>query len=203
MKKQYIVVFIILLLFTGCSKIGYKENIVYSEKSLENYQDNEKEKAASKENAIAFSKYNFEKIFGIDINSSNMYENVIAMEDPTSKSTLWKIVWESDQSQNKFYSTVDLKNNEILSMGFYYTSPPTPVTLYSFEKVGIAQKKAGLFLIEKLNLNLSDYTNYSKALYSKEDGMFYIKFVSNKNNGNVITLIVNPNTDEVVGFSKE
>lgn len=210
MKKLGVVIFIMLLLFNGCRRIGYTENVVYSEKSLENSMDSEKEKAASRENAIVFSKYNFEKIFGIDIDKSNMYENVILIEDTASKKTLWKIIWESDQSEVKYYSTVDSKNNEILSMGFYYTKPPAPLDKYSVEKVNIADKKAYNFLYKlglnlNLNLNLSirDYTNIYKPLYNTQDGMFYISFINIENNSNVIKIIVNPNTDEVVGFSKE
>ncbi|MGX4599980.1 hypothetical protein [Faecalimicrobium sp. JNUCC 81] len=197
MKRKVLIlmifVFIIILVFMSKVKYSFKEDLLYSQSDLSNYDGNQNEnnKLVSRQQAINIAVKTFKYGLNIDLTASDMNQYVSLYKNFTEQSSyIWQIGWNKKDLSKTYTCSIDSVSGNILSI---YITPREnksndiyPIDLDDKEVLLITKK-----LTNELGIDLDQYNmerNYNKNGELQRNKNF--KFINKHDENNIFKISI-------------
>ncbi|MBO3444862.1 hypothetical protein [Clostridium sp. CCUG 7971] len=197
MKRKVLIlmifVFIIILVFMSKVKYSFKEDLLYSQSDLSNYDGNQNEnnKLVSRQQAINIAVKTFKYGLNIDLTASDMNQYVSLYKNFAEQSSyIWQIGWNKKDLSKTYTCSIDSVSGNILSI---YITPREnksndiyPIDLDDKEVLLITKK-----LTNELGIDLDQYNmerNYNKNGELQRNKDF--KFINKHDENNIFKISI-------------
>lgn len=197
MKRKVLIlmifVFIIILVIMSKVKYSFKEDLLYSQSDLSNYDGNQNEnnKLVSRQQAINIAVKTFRYGLNIDLTASDMNQYVSLYKNFAEQSSyIWQIGWNKKDLSKTYTCSIDSVSGNILSI---YITPRenksndiNPIDLDDKEVLLITKK-----LTNELGIDLDQYNmerNYNKNGELQRNKDF--KFINKHDENNIFKISI-------------